>query len=228
MPIHFLIGRSISFFSELPRKKKFRRDDAVLACFLVPQSLSFGQKRAEVFNKMILLLDILLVAAVAYLTWFLATDYQTFQGRLHMPFVLWTIDTIDLFIHEGGHFVFGFLGRMIYFMGGSLMQIVLPSLAVWVFLKSGFRTLTATLYWLGQNLVNVSVYIGDAPYKRLPLISDSAIHDWNWIFNRLGDMSLASLVSETVFVVGIASCCGALLTGVYFLINDIKETFIIG
>ncbi len=173
-------------------------------------------------NRLVVLLDILLIAIVGYFTWFLATDYQTFQGRYHLPFVIWTIDTIDLFIHEGGHFVFGFLGRMIYFMGGSLMQIILPGLSVWVFLKSGFRTLIGTLYWLGQNLVNVSVYIGDAPYRRLPLISDSAIHDWNWILGHEGMLDSAATISNVVLVLGIVSCCGALLTSIYFLVIDVK------
>ncbi|HEY9166733.1 MAG TPA: hypothetical protein VIS48_11285 [Candidatus Kryptonia bacterium] len=177
-------------------------------------------------NKfIIIILDVIVVAIVAYFSWFLATDYQTFQGRFHLPFVLWVIDTVDLFIHEGGHFFFGFMGRMIYFMGGSLMQIVLPSLAVWVFLKSGYRTLIATLYWLGQNLVNVSVYIGDAPYKRLPLISDSAIHDWNWIFNQAGMMNEAGTISGIVLVLGIISCCGAVVTALFFLEADVRAAF---
>ena len=176
-------------------------------------------------NKSIVVLDLLVLAAAAYFSWYMSTDYQTFAGRAHMPFVLWVIDTIDLFIHEGGHFSFGFMGRLIYFMGGSLMQIVLSSLAIWVFLKSGFRCLIGTLYWLGHNLINVSVYIGDAPYRRLPLISDSAIHDWNWIFSYLGGMQMAAPVSTTVFVCGVVTCMGAVLTAVFFLVSDIRETF---
>lgn len=178
-------------------------------------------------NKSIIILDLIVLAAVAYFTWYMATDYQTFYGRAHMPVVLWIIDTIDLFIHEGGHFVFGFMGRMIYFMGGSLMQIVLPALAVWVFLKSGFRTLIGTLYWLGHNLINVSVYIGDAPYRRLPLISSGAIHDWNWIFNHIGNMDLAAPVSTAVLAAGIAVCLGSVITAGYFLIRDFRDTFLV-
>ncbi|MCL5738781.1 MAG: hypothetical protein M1303_09125 [Bacteroidetes bacterium] len=187
----------------------------------------FQSKKVDVLNRLIILLDILVIAIISYFTWYLATDYQTFQGRYHIPFVIWTIDMIDLFIHEGGHFFFGFMGRMIYFMGGSLMQIILPGLAIWVFLKSGFRTLIGTLYWLGQNLVNVSAYIGDAPYRRLPLISDAAIHDWNWIFGHLGAMELAGPISQVVLVFGIVSCGGALITAFYFLINDFREAFIL-
>ncbi len=171
-------------------------------------------------------MDVLVLAVVVYLSWYLATDYQTFAGRAHMPIVIWIIDTVDLFIHEGGHFFFGFMGRLIYFMGGSLMQVVLPALALWVFLKSGLRTLIATLYWLGQNLVNVSVYIGDAPYKRLPLISSAAIHDWNWIFSHIGNMQMAEPVSAVVFVVGVVSCCGAVIAAGYFTVIDFREAFL--
>lgn len=176
-------------------------------------------------SKVTVLVDILILAAVAYFSLYLATDYQTFSGRAHMPIVIWIIDTVDLFIHEGGHFFFGFMGRLIYFMGGSLMQIILPALSVWVFLKSGFRTLIATLYWLGQNLINVSVYIADAPYKRLPLISDAAIHDWNWVFNHIGNMELAAPVSSVVFVIGVIACCCATITAGYFLVTDFREVF---
>ena len=175
-------------------------------------------------NKLIIVLDIVLIAAVGYCTWFMATDYQTIQGRAHMPFVLWTIDIIDLFIHEGGHFFFGFMGRMIYFMGGSLMQIVLPSLTIYVFIKTSLRSLIGTLYWLGHNLINVSVYIGDAPYRRLPLLGGSdSIHDWNWIFNHAGMMDSAETVSVIVFTLGVVSCCGAAGAAVYFLVRDIRE-----
>ncbi|HUI30484.1 MAG TPA: hypothetical protein VLX91_09730 [Candidatus Acidoferrales bacterium] len=177
-------------------------------------------------NKLVIVLDIVLVAMVGYFTWFMSTDYQTFHGRYHMPFVLWIIDTVDLFIHEGGHFFFGFMGQMIYFMGGSLMQIVLPSLAIYVFLRSSLRSLIGTLYWLGHNLINVSVYIGDAPYRRLPLISDSAIHDWNWIFNRAGMMDSAEMISSVVLALGIISCCGATATAVYFLAHDFREVVV--
>ena len=103
------------------------------------------------------------------------------------------------------------------------MQIVLPSLAIYVFLKSSFRSLIGTLYWLGHNLINVSVYIGDAPYKRLQLISDSAIHDWNWIFNHAGMMGSAETISGIVLTLGVISCCGAVGTAVYFLVRDVRN-----
>jgi len=146
-----------------------------------------------------------------------------------MPFVLWVIDTIDLFIHEGGHFFFSFFGTFIYIMGGSLMQVVLPSLSIYVFLKSSSRSLIGTLYWLGHNMINVSVYMGDAPYRRLPLLGgDKSGHDWYQIFNRVGMMDSAEAISSVVLVVGIISCCSAIGTAVYFLVKDIREAVLSG
>ncbi len=87
-------------------------------------------------------------------------------------------------------------------------------------------SLIGTLYWLGHNLINVSVYIGDAPYKRLQLISDSAIHDWNWIFNQAGMMDSAGTISDIVLTAGIISCCTAVGTAVYFLFRDVKEAVV--
>lgn len=178
-------------------------------------------------DKSLVLIDILVLAAVGHLTSYLATDCQTSFGRAHMSFVMWIIDTVDLFIHEGGHFFFGFMGRFIYFVGGSLMQIVLPSIAVYIFLKSGYRTLIVTLYWLGHNLASVSVYIGDATYKKLPLVSNSAINDWNRVFGHVDNMNLAGQIPYVVFVLGIVACSGGVITAGYFIAKDFKETFLL-
>ena len=48
------------------------------------------------------------------------------------------LDNIDLVIHEAGHFFFSFFGKFIYTLGGTLMQVILPS--VIVFLSSGTIT----------------------------------------------------------------------------------------
>ena len=116
-------------------------------------------------------LYLLCLTFIIYFTVFLAIDYQTFVGRNHMPFALWIIDTIDLFIHEAGHAVFSIFGRVLYFLGGSLFQVIIPITAAVVFARNNRRSLLFTLYWTGHSLVNVSVYIADAPYQRLQLIS---------------------------------------------------------
>jgi hypothetical protein len=170
-----------------------------------------------------LILYACLIAVLAHFTYYLATDYQTFPGRAHMPFVLWTIDTIDLFIHEAGHLVFRIFGRLLYFMGGSLFQIIIPAAAVIVFGKNNLRTLPFTLYWMGQSTVNVSIYIGDAPYQQLRLISRHLLHDWHWIFQRLDMMEDAETVASLVNIFGILLCTAGLGIGLWFVFKDIRK-----
>ncbi|MBM4168653.1 MAG: hypothetical protein FJ215_05800 [Ignavibacteria bacterium] len=159
---------------------------------------------------------------VGYFTSFLLTDYLTPYGRYNLPFVVFVVDTINLFIHEGGHGVFGIFGTFVGFLGGSLMQVLIPLATVIVFFKSGFRSLIFTLYWLGHNLINVSIYIADAPYRKLRLISKHAIHDWGWICDKLGITHHAESIATVVLVIGGATCIAALGVGLFAIYRDLS------
>jgi hypothetical protein len=174
-------------------------------------------------SKFLIGMRLLLLAYLTYLVVFLMTDYGTPQGRVSMPFVLVVTDWINLFIHEGGHGIFQIFGQFIYVLGGSLMQVILPGAAVIVFLRSGIGTLPYTLFWLGQNIVNVSVYIMDAPYRRLPLISKYAAHDWGWITDTLGVMHLAEDFGLGVRILGILICLGGIGVGGFIVVQKIRE-----
>lgn len=75
----------------------------------------------------------LFLLLLCYFTYFLSTDYQKNETRNHVSFIIWIIDTVDLFIHETGHLIFGLFGRFIGFLGGSLFQIIIPVITVLVF-----------------------------------------------------------------------------------------------
>ncbi len=114
------------------------------------------------------------------------------------------IDNADLVIHEAGHIVFILFGRFIYISGGTLMQIILPSLIVFYFIKNYYRTgVQIGLLWLGQNLINISVYAADARARKLHLLGGNrVIHDWNYLLGRLGILSYDTEVGY--FFVGLA------------------------
>lgn len=97
------------------------------------------------------------------------------------------IDNADLVIHEAGHFFFMFFGKFIHTLGGTLMQIILPSIIAWYFFKNYYRTgVQISLLWLGQNLINISVYAAEARAKRLPLLGGNHVyHDWNYLLYQL-------------------------------------------
>jgi hypothetical protein len=98
------------------------------------------------------------------------------------------IDNVDLIIHEGGHFVFILFGKFIYTLGGTLMQIIIPFLIFDYFRRNGYRTgAQIGLLWLGQNLVNISVYAADARAKKLPLLGGKSVyHDWDYMLRETG------------------------------------------
>jgi hypothetical protein len=170
--------------------------------------------------------EIVILFILAYYSYYLATDYQTPHGRHDMPFVIWVIDTVDLFMHEGGHGVFKLFSQFLYFLGGSLIQIILPVTAIIVFLRtSGFRSLTGTLYWLGHNMINVSIYIADAPKQQLTLISRHAMHDWRWLCGYMGIMDSAEDLAAVVSFLGTLSLLGAVGVTIYFIVRDVQSEF---
>lgn len=97
------------------------------------------------------------------------------------------IDTADLIIHEAGHFFFMFFGKYIYTLGGTLMQIILPSIIIWYFFRNSYRTgVQFSALWLGQNFINISVYAADAQARKLPLLGGNKVyHDWHYLLKEI-------------------------------------------
>lgn len=131
-----------------------------------------------------------------------------------LPVIIWLvmnrgtytwIDNADLVIHEAGHVFFSIFGKFIYTLGGTLMQIILPSLITWYFWKNNYQTgAQVGLLWLGQNLVNVSVYAADARAKSLPLLGGNKVyHDWEYILGALNILHYDQVVGYIFFTIAI-------------------------
>ncbi len=81
------------------------------------------------------------------------------------------LDALDLAIHEGGHVFFGIFGEFMGFLGGTLFQLLVPLTFLLYFLQRHDRFAAAVvLWWIGQNLWNISVYVKDARSMELPLV----------------------------------------------------------
>ena len=116
------------------------------------------------------------------------------------------IDTADLVIHEAGHFFFMFFGKYIYTLGGTLMQIILPSIIAWYFFRNSYRTgVQFSLLWLGQNFINISVYVADAQARRLPLLGGNKVyHDWHYLLGELNILQYDYAVGYFFFGIAIS------------------------
>ncbi len=115
------------------------------------------------------------------------------------------IDNADLVIHEAGHLFFKFFGKYIYTLGGTLMQIILPSIIFFYFFRNDYRTgMQVSLLWLGQNFINISVYAADAQAKRLPLLGGNKVyHDWEYLLREIGMLQYDTEVGYFFFGIAI-------------------------
>jgi hypothetical protein len=131
------------------------------------------------------------------------------------------LDFVNLAFHEAGHLVFSFLGSTMHYLGGTLGQLLVPGLLVVHFLFRQRQPLGAAvcLWWVGQNLVNISVYMADARELALPLVGGGD-HDWNELFFRFGLLAEDSVrrVSGATRVLGVVVMLLGLGWCVYFVL----------
>jgi len=118
-------------------------------------------------------------------------------------------------IHEAGHFIFMPFGEFISFAGGSIMQILMPLAFVIYFVKKGaLYSASFVGFWLGQNIVNISVYMKDAIAMSLPLLG-GGIHDWNFMFTRLNMLESSKFAGSLTYFLGLAVIITAGIVGIY-------------
>jgi hypothetical protein len=113
------------------------------------------------------------------------------------------LDSLDLAIHETGHLVFGPFGELIGYLGGTLMQLIVPAVFVWYFLRRGDRhAATVALWWLAQNCWNISVYVRDARAQELPLVGGGE-HDWTYLLDRFDLLEKDLAIGRAVHLAGV-------------------------
>jgi hypothetical protein len=96
------------------------------------------------------------------------------------------IDNFDLIIHEAGHALLRIFGETIHMLGGTLMQIMIPSLLLIYAFKNRMTVFgQLTLLLLSQNFINISVYAADAQDRKLRLFGPpGAKHDWYFLLTK--------------------------------------------
>jgi hypothetical protein len=126
--------------------------------------------------------------------------------------VLAFVHLIDLVFHEAGHVIFGFFGQFVGMLGGSLNQVLIPAVCTGYFLWHG-RTAAAavTLFWTGESLVDVAIYVADGRDMALPLLAEGLVHDWNWLLSELSLREQAPALGRVVFVAGLAVLAAAIV-----------------
>jgi hypothetical protein len=115
------------------------------------------------------------------------------------------IDAFLLIVHEAGHVILSFFGETIHMLGGTIMQIVIPVLLIIVFLISRRRILLqAMLMLLAQSFLNISVYVEDAPVRKLKLFGPpGAKHDWHTLLTKYGILEYSEHIATGFTVLAV-------------------------
>ncbi|HSP32862.1 MAG TPA: hypothetical protein VLU46_00945 [Thermoanaerobaculia bacterium] len=120
---------------------------------------------------------------------------------------------ITLAFHEMGHVIFAFAGHFICSLMGSGTQVLIPIIAIIVFLRQpDYFGVSVGGFWLSFSLFELANYVADARTQELPLVSlgsGDPEHDWHYLLNTMGmlrmDTTFAFLIRCGATVIGIAS-----------------------
>lgn len=130
------------------------------------------------------------------------------------------IDALNLAFHEAGHLMFFLMGDFLQFLGGTILQLLIPfGIALYALYLRKLYSFSIFLFWTGQNLFGISTYIKDARAQQLPLIG-GGIHDWHYILGRLDWLSYDQKIGNTVYLTGWVLITLAAILGTYFAIRN--------
>ncbi len=75
--------------------------------------------------------------------------------------------------------------------------------------------------WVGQNLINVSVYAGDAIVMQLPLLGgEGSFHDWHYLLSTLGILSWTPEVAAMLDTLGVLTILAGIALAGLLLIQE--------
>lgn len=125
---------------------------------------------------------------------------QWLREKNHFSF----LDFINLAFHEAGHVFLGFFGQFIMTLGGTLFQLLIPAACLVHFLRQGANLgWQLCLFWIGQSLLNISIYAADAIKQELPLVGGGT-HDWTYLLTEVGLIAHPEGVGRAIFLLGSA------------------------
>lgn len=159
---------------------------------------------------------------IVFLAWgidFIRMDFRTNEIG-HSWF-----HNVDLVFHEAGHMLFIPFGDTMMIFGGSLLQVLVPLFLMFAFLiynKDAFAA-SIGLWWVGQSLMDLAPYIGDARALVLPLLgggtgADGPMrHDWANLLRPRGLLEYDTQIAFWVDLIGSGIILLALFWGLTML-----------
>ncbi len=130
------------------------------------------------------------------------------------------IDNFNLLIHEAGHPLFSWGGDTLHALGGTLAQLILPALfAVYFgYWRRQWFAMVVGIWWVGENLMPISLYMDDAVVQELPLVGGGT-HDWGYLFAKWGVLESTNEIASFFHWVGILTMLGCMLVLIWWTVK---------
>lgn len=147
-----------------------------------------------------------------------------FTPILAFPQTSWLLHSVNLVFHEAGHLFFSPFGRFLQVLGGTLGQLIIPTVVICTFLwqRDPFGAAVGT-WWLGESFLDIAPYINDARAGQLILlggVTGSEVedyHDWEVLLSRLGMLQYDQTLARLSFGIGSLLMLVAMLWGSWLL-----------
>jgi hypothetical protein len=164
-----------------------------------------------------LALKLTLYGFLTYYFYQASITFVEYRPLQHWPTLLSTFRMFTFLpIHEAGHLFFSFFGRTTMILGGSIMQVLLMLIWFLIALRERSHVAPFPLYWVGINLMDVSLYVRDAQFRALPLLGgDSSGHDWYNLLTQWNALDSAGTIADVLYLSGVAVAGGAIATGIF-------------
>ncbi len=165
---------------------------------------------------------------------FLIMAIQVLFPDLTLPFigvVVAAMAMVDFVVHEMGHVIFSFFGEFITVLGGTLAQIFLPSVCLFLTMRRRqWFYISLFGFWLGQSVIQISKYISDARAQQLELFSPGTIlgstepiHDWHYLLDKTGLLWADQIIGGMVFLLGVSLILGGVGLMFFRAISLLKQ-----
>ncbi len=160
-------------------------------------------------------------ASVGWIIFYALFLYQCARGSG----ILLLMDGVFVPIHEGGHLLFRWCGEFVSVAGGTFLQLFVPfALAVYFFFRRQAQGVAFCLFFFFEQFLPTAAYMADARAQDLPLLtvgdSDDVIHDWNYLFGKLGVLPHDAEIATVVRFIG---WLGMIAVAIWLIRRGINE-----
>lgn len=154
--------------------------------------------------------------------------YLFYAGLRHLfdPMYRSWFAGLTLVLHELGHLFFSAFGQTIMLLGGSVTQLLVPTLVALylLFFQRDWFGLVVGFSWLSFSTFELATYVGDANKNQLALVGmgDKVLHDWDTLLTQWHVLNHCDTFALLLRVVAALLFAGAMALGGWLLFRMIR------